>query len=93
MTDRDVLAPGDARWAEFLDALAAADRCRRTTEHARRTLERIPGVDVDATLAALAARGGLCDCSILFGLDEAPVAGGARGAFAENPAIGWGTPA
>lgn len=93
MTGGVVLAPGHARWAEFLDSLAAADRCRRTTEHARRTLERIPDVDVEATLAALAERGGRCDCSILFGLDEAVGTAGARREYAGEPGCAWGTSA
>ena len=76
-----ILLPDHPRWGEFLAALSLAPRCLRTTEHARAALESIPDIDAAATLEALRAMGGRCDCAILYGLGEdshAWAAGAAR---------------
>jgi hypothetical protein len=69
MDRNHVVTPRGSRWQEFLAELGKAPLCHRTTEHARRVLQLMPGVDADASLEALAVLGGRCDCTILFDLD------------------------
>jgi len=64
----DVLTPRSPRWPQFIDELAKAPICLRTDENARRVLEAMPGVDVEASLQALHRMGARCDCEILFDL-------------------------
>jgi hypothetical protein len=70
METTEVLTPRSPRWQQFVDELSKAPICWRTTEHTRRVLEGMPGVDVEASLAALTALGGRCDCEILFDVAE-----------------------
>jgi hypothetical protein len=66
-----LMSPPHPRWTEFVTELAQATRCARTTEHARRVLESMPGIDISGSLEALRQLGGECDCTILFDLREA----------------------
>lgn len=71
--DSPLLIPGHPRYAEFWDKLEAAtdaDHCDGTPLVARRLLIDTDGIDVDETLAALAAIGGVCDCNILCEVDD-----------------------
>lgn len=70
-TNKEIVAPGSARWPEFLSHLGSARRCFGTTQHARSALERMPGVDVDGTLREMTRLGGTCDCVIELDLSRA----------------------
>jgi len=71
MSRAPLMTPAHPRWPEFLEALARAQRCHRTTEHARAALESMEDIDVDRSLFALRELGGHCDCAILFDLQSA----------------------
>ena len=60
----EIIVPGHTRWLEFLRGLSRARLCYGTSEHARRTLVGMGGVDVEGTLRELAGLGGTCDCQI-----------------------------
>lgn len=60
----EIIIPGHPRWPEFLRGLSRARICYGTSEHARRTLAAMSGVDVEGTLRELARLGGACDCQI-----------------------------
>jgi hypothetical protein len=69
------MTPAHARWASFIDQLSRVPICHGTTAHAARILATFPEIDVPASLAALAALGGVCDCEIEYGI------GGGSGAL------------
>jgi hypothetical protein len=71
MRSLSAMTPNHPLWPEFLERLERADLCHRTTEHSRAILETMSGVDVQASLRALRALGGYCDCSIRYDVDEA----------------------
>ncbi len=70
MPDAALMTPEHPLWGEFVDRLGCAARCNQTTEHSRRVLQAMVGIDVEGSLMALRDMGGVCDCSILFDLRE-----------------------
>ena len=69
--ERDqIVTPYHPLWNEFLSRINEAVICLGTTEHARRALQSMSGVDVEGTLRAIVALGGRCDCEIVHGLRE-----------------------
>ena len=66
----EIMVPGHPRWPDFLNELTKAQRCALTTDHAEKLLNRMQGVDPQASLRALREMGGKCDCAILFDLVE-----------------------
>lgn len=70
LANMEIIVPGNRRWPEFLSELGRARKCLGTTEHARAVLNRMPHVDVDGSLRALALLGGTCDCAIELDLSR-----------------------
>lgn len=66
-----IMTPEHPLWPDFLSKLSRAPICFGTTQQAQMALTEISGVDVQASLDALAGLGGTCDCSIE--LDIAPM--------------------
>ena len=65
-----VITPDHPRWNDFIEELSKALICTRTTENARRVLESMEGIDVEASLAALRLLNGRCDCEIVFAIGD-----------------------
>jgi len=78
------LKPGHPRWREFIDRLAGPEgcdfrekegggdytwKCYNGHELAREILEKMGGIDVEATLGYCREHGGHCDCEIVFNVD------------------------
>lgn len=59
-----IMTPEHTLWPTFLSQLSRVSICQGTTKHARAVLEEMPGIEVDASLEALAELGGTCDCAI-----------------------------
>ena len=82
----EVLTVDSARWEEFSTRLDGPEgcnfhkdekgeirwKCKAGTNQslARAILEKMGGIDVDATLAYCTEHGGHCDCEILFNVDR-----------------------
>jgi hypothetical protein len=72
MSDREIITPRHPRWQDFVERLSHACICVETTENARRVLSAMGRIDVEATLVALRALGGTCDCAIVFEVAGVP---------------------
>jgi len=59
-----IMTPDHPLWPTFLSKLRQTTFCSGTTRNARAALAELPGVDVPASLDALAELGGTCDCQI-----------------------------
>lgn len=70
LSDR-IMTPDHPRWMEFISDLGRIPICRGTNEHARHVLTTMHGIDPEASLRALAALGGRCDCEIELDLGRA----------------------
>jgi hypothetical protein len=70
LSDR-IMTPDHLRWTEFISDLGRIPLCKGTNAHARHVLTAMKGIDVEASLRALADLGGRCDCEIELDLGRA----------------------
>ena len=77
MGSERIMTPDNRLWPIFLAQLSRVPMCLGTTKYARAVLAELPGIDVQASLDALADLGGTCDCQIE--LDISPIRISAQG--------------
>ncbi len=75
MQSSNILTPEHAAWNDFADALEEAYEhdwhCDHDYRRATQIMHDIGGIDIPGSIEFFKARGGYCDCEILFNVDTA----------------------
>jgi hypothetical protein len=64
---KEIMDPNHERWDEFVnEMLKMVEFCDTTHRTTRSILQKMQGIDVDATLEFFESQGGYCDCEVIL---------------------------